>query len=102
MNARCETTRRRTLIWVCGCVLAIAGCGGSSTRSSSDEAAIKDLTAPSITISEEAFLAQDNATISPGDILDLRILGFPELSGYFLVAQDGRINLSLIGSVMSG
>ena len=101
MNARCERTRRRIPLWVCMCVLVLAGCGGSSTRQPGEEPVAKDLTAPGVTLSEETFLAQDIATISPGDQLDLRILGFPELSGTFLVAQDGRINLSLIGSVMT-
>ena len=101
MNARCDRARRRAPMWVCWCVLAIAGCGGSSTRTPGEPAEIKDLTAPGVTLSVDAFLTQDIATISPGDFLDLRILGFPELSGTFLVAQDGRINLSLIGSVQA-
>jgi len=101
MNPRRGRMRRRTGIWVCACVFAIAGCGGNAARSSGDTAAIVDLTQPGVPISHERFIATDIATISPGDFLELRILGFMELSGTFLVAQDGRINLSLIGSVMA-
>jgi len=108
MNARRERTRRRTPMWVCMCLFALAGCGGGAARTSGDaagqtgaRAAIVDLTAPDVTLSDERFLVQDIATISSGDFLELRILGFTELSGTFLVAQDGRINLSLIGSVMA-
>jgi protein involved in polysaccharide export with SLBB domain len=63
--------------------------------------AIVDLTNPSQPPPLERFVQPVKAEIAPGDQLELRVLGFPELSGSFLVAQDGRINLSLIGSVQA-
>jgi len=85
----------------------VSGCGGPATKSSVpaqyvDEPAIVDLTDPSKPPPVEQFLMPDGgAKIAPGDQLDLRVLGFPELSGRYLVAQDGRVNLSLIGSVQA-
>jgi polysaccharide export outer membrane protein len=82
----------------------LAGCGGpeTSTRDPAQPGpAIVDLTDPSQPLPPERFLAPDAAWVAPGDFLDLRVLGFPELSGTFLVAPDGRINLSLVGSVQA-
>ena len=39
------------------------------------------------------------AVLKPGDVLTITVKGEPELSGDRLVAQDGSINLPLIGSV---
>ncbi len=64
-------------------------------------AAIVDLTDAAKPIPPEQFPTHGAAQVAPGDMLDLRVLGFPELSGTFLVAQDGRINLSLIGGVQA-
>lgn len=90
-------------------VLLGAGCGGKATTGGSavptqfvDEPAIVDLTDPAKPPPAERFLLPEGgAKIAPGDQLELRILGFPELSGQYLVAQDGRINLSLVGSVQA-
>jgi polysaccharide export outer membrane protein len=60
---------------------------------------VLDLTDAAKPMPPERFPDPGAAQVAPGDMLELRILGFPELSGNFLVAQDGRINLSLIGSV---
>jgi polysaccharide export outer membrane protein len=65
------------------------------------EPAIVDLTDPSRPVPPERFVQIDAARIVPGDALDMRVLGFPELGGTFLVAPDGRINLSLIGGVQA-
>jgi len=86
------------------------GCGSTpSTRVVADiptqeraEPAIVDLTDPSRPPPPERFVqGEGGAKIAPGDQLELRVLGFPELTGSYLVAQDGRINLSLIGSVQA-
>jgi polysaccharide export outer membrane protein len=85
--------------------LACCGCGGppkkSYAPSNPDREAILDLTDPAKPLPPERFAQAPVAYIIPGDELELRILGFPELSGAFKVAQDGRINLSLIGSVQA-
>jgi polysaccharide export outer membrane protein len=85
-----------------------SGCGGSMPKTQVvpiqyvEEPAIVDLTDPSKPPPPERFAQPEGgAKIAPGDDLDLRVLGFPELSGTFLVAQDGRINLSLIGSMQA-
>lgn len=80
--------------------VAAAGCGGNAARSG-PEPGIVDLTDPSQPVPIERFVQPPAAHIQPGDFVELRILGFPELSGSFLVAQDGRVNLSLIGSVQA-
>lgn len=90
-----------------GCVLSavalwgVSGCGGPAQVRGDNPAAIVDLTDASKPIPPERFPDPGAAQVAPGDMLDLRILGFPELTGSFLVAQDGRINLSLIGSVQA-
>jgi polysaccharide export outer membrane protein len=93
------------LAWFVG-----AGCGGTASRPTaeaipdqlSDEPAIVDLTDPSNPPPAERFLnLEGGARVAPGDLLSLRALGFPELSGDYLVAQDGRINLSLVGSIQA-
>lgn len=81
-------------------LLAGGGCGGpAATRAT--EAAIVDLTNPGLPLPVERFQQPDAAHIAPGDELELRVLGFAELSGNFLVAQDGKINLSLVGPVQA-
>jgi polysaccharide export outer membrane protein len=82
----------------------LVGCGApaqvtpGAPHETSD--AIVDLTSAT-PIPPERFPSPGPSTVAPGDILDLRVLGFPELTGNFLVAYDGRINLSLIGSVQA-
>jgi polysaccharide export outer membrane protein len=99
MSARRE--RRSSVLWSCVALFVVAGCGGPAPRQPGGTAAIVDLTQPGVPVEQSRFIGQDIAAISPGDFLELRILGFLELSGTFLVAQDGRINLGLIGSVMA-
>jgi polysaccharide export outer membrane protein len=89
-------------------LFTVAGCGGSRSTTIADvpeqyrpEPAIVDLTDPTKPVPAERFVHLDAARIAPGDVLDLRVLGFPELSGSFRVAPDGRINLSLIGGVQA-
>lgn len=90
------------------CVLALlalaagTGCGGPPQVRGDNAAAVVDLTDASKPIPPEHFPTMAAAQVAPGDQLELRVLGFPELSGSFLVAQDGRINLSLIGGVQCG
>lgn len=85
--------------------LAVAGCGNPPARGTAVDVpatqAIVDLTDPARPVPPERFVQSNPARIAPGDFLELRVLGFPELSGTFLVAQDGRLNLSLIGSVQA-
>jgi polysaccharide export outer membrane protein len=40
--------------------------------------------------------------IAPGDILNISVLGEPEVSGPFLVAPDGTIEMQLIGQIHAG
>jgi len=82
-------------------LLGAAGCGGPATMRAPDSAAIVDLTNPSLPLPLERFIQPDAARIAPGDLLDLRVLGFTELAGTFLVGQDGKINLSLVGPVQA-
>lgn len=94
---------RRTIyclgIVLSGFALAMAGCGGPAQAKGDSPAAVLELTDTARPIPIEKFPAPQAAQVAPGDVLDLRTLGFPELSGTFLVAQDGRVNLSLIGGV---
>jgi polysaccharide export outer membrane protein len=82
-------------------LLSAAACGGPAQVRGDDVAAVIDLTDASKPIPPDHFPDPGAAQVAPGDVLELRVLGFPELSGSFLVAQDGRINLSLIGSVLA-
>lgn len=88
-------------------LVAVSGCGGppSTVQTIPDqyrpEPAIVELTDPTRPVPPERFAQLDAGRIAPGDLLDMRVLGFPELSGNFLVGQDGRINLSLIGGVQA-
>ena len=96
----------RRMRWLCCATSALAlaatvGCGGPRQVRGESEAAILDLTESSRPIPQEQFPQPGAAQVAPGDMLELRVLGFPELSGSFLVAQDGRINLSLIGGVQA-
>lgn len=93
---------RRVLITAALVLLGGAsfGCGGNASRGGSDPA-IVDLTDPTQPVPIERFVQPQAAQIQPGDYVELRVLGFPELSGTILVAQDGRINLSLIGSIQA-
>lgn len=97
-------SRRLTHVLAGAVVVALAGCGApaqvppGSPHATSD--AVVDLTS-STPIPPERFPNPGPSLVAPGDILDLRVLGFPELTGTFLVPQDGRINLSLIGSVQA-
>jgi protein involved in polysaccharide export with SLBB domain len=87
-----------------GAVLGL-GCGGPQQTAGqapdSQEAAIVDLTEPSRPIPIERFTMPDASSIGPGDFVEIRVFGYPELSGTFLVSQDGRLNLSLVGGVMA-
>ena len=85
----------------------LAGCGGraplhtGSGVDSTNEPNVVDLTNPATPIPAEQFLKPQAAQIGPGDQLEIRILSYPELSGSFSVAPDGRINLPLVGSVQA-
>jgi polysaccharide biosynthesis/export protein len=87
----------------------VAGCGGEAARKQTDAATatppaeppIVDLTDPGQPVPPERFTMADPARLAPGDFLEIRIFGYPELSGTFLIAQDGRINMSLVGSVLA-
>jgi len=92
---------RRLALVVSGVAVCVAGCGGPAQVRGDSTAAVVDLTDAAKPIPAEQFPTHGAAQVAPGDILDLRVLGFPELSGSFLVAQDGRINLSLIGGVQA-
>lgn len=81
---------------------AVTGCGGTAARrDDGGEPAIVDLTNPVQPLPPERFSQPDPARIAPGDLVEIRGLGFPELSGQFLVSQDGRLNLHLIGSLQA-
>jgi polysaccharide export outer membrane protein len=82
-------------------LLAAAGCGGPATVRGPATAAIVDLTNPGLPLPIERFAQPDGARIAPGDFLELRVFGFLELSGTFLVAQDGKINLNLVGPIQA-
>lgn len=75
--------------------------GKARTGTPEDAQAVVELTDPGKPVPPERFPTPDAAQIGPGDFLDIRILGYPELSGTFLVAADGRINQSLVGSVQA-
>ena len=91
----------------CTALALTAGCGGTAALRGSGKAiaaaaaAVVDLTDPSKPLPVERFLQPNAALIAPGDQLELRVLGFNELSGNLLVAQDGKINLSLVGSIQA-
>lgn len=92
-----------TLLLAGGAILA--SCGGEAARQQSlpppDGQPIVDLTDPSQPVPLERFTLADAARLAPGDFLEIRIFGYPELSGTFLISQDGRINMSLVGSVLA-
>lgn len=66
------------------------------------EPAIVDLTDPTKPIPPERFLAPDAARIAPGDQIFIKALSYEDLNGTVTVAQDGRVNLSLLGTVQAG
>lgn len=86
-------------------VWTLSGCGGSAARGTAageppgGAPGILDLTNPAVPVPPEKFLKPEPALIAPGDQLEIRVLNYPEISGVFWVAPDGRINLNLIGSV---
>ncbi len=61
-----------------------------------------DLSDPTKPVPPERFLAPDAARIAPGDQIFLKVLSYEDLNGTVTVAQDGRVNLSLLGSVQAG
>jgi len=84
---------------------ATSGCGGTAPPSAAAvdaQPGIVDLTDPTKPIPPERFLAPDAARIAPGDQLFLKALSYEDLNGTVTVAQDGRVNLSLLGSVQAG
>jgi len=83
---------------------AVSACGGRTVvqPSAETEAGIVDLTNPAAPIPTERFLKPEVARIAPGDQLFIKALSYDELNVSVTVAQDGRINLSLLGSVEAG
>lgn len=79
----------------------IAGCAGSAPvgQSQEPEPGIVDLMDPAVPIPPERFLKPEFARIAPGDQIFLKALSYEDLNGAITVAQDGRINVSLLGSV---
>lgn len=96
----CGAPRAAWLLAV-GMLAAGAGCGGSAVQRPNAPAAVVDLSDPTQPLPAERFLLSEKALVGPGDHLEIRVLGLDELSGRFIVAPDGRINLSLIGSVQA-
>jgi polysaccharide export outer membrane protein len=86
-------------------VWTLSGCGGKAARGTAagvppgGEPGILELTNPAVPVPPERFLKPEPALIAPGEQLEIRVLNYPEISGNFFVAPDGRINLNLIGSV---
>ncbi len=80
-----------------------AGCGGTAVTTADTEAepGIVDLTDPKTPIPPERFAMPDYARIAPGDEIFIKVLSYEDLNGTLTVAQDGRINLSLLGSVQA-
>ena len=80
---------------------AIAGCAGPAAMEKGGEAepGIVDLMDPAVPIPPERFLKPEFARIAPGDQIYLKALSYQDLNGAITVAQDGRINVSLLGSV---
>ena len=98
---------RLTRAWAGVCLFTLllcsgsSGCGGTAPPrgTAADEPGIVDLTDPKAPIPPERFLQPDNALIAPGDQIYLKALSYEDLNGTMTVAQDGRINVSLLGSV---
>src|SRR5262245_4955490 len=80
-----------------------SGCGGTAApkAASNEEPGVVDLTDPTTPIPPERFLMPDYARIAPGDQIFLKALSYEDLNGTLTVAQDGRINVSLLGSVQA-
>jgi len=116
MNGRAHLGLRRPVLAMCSrCLVALAlagalaGCGGPAARRgdgatapAGGEPAIVDLTNPGAPPPAEIHRRPEPALIGPGDQVEVRVLGYSEFSGLFLVAPDGRVDLGLIGSVEVG
>ena len=85
----------------------LAGCAGpavlekDATANAKAEPGIVDLMDPAAPVPPERFLRPDFARIAPGDQIFLKVLSYEDLNGTITVAQDGRINVSLLGSVQA-
>ena len=79
------------------------GCGGAAApRAEADaDPGVVDLTDPKTPIPPERFLMPEVASIAPGDLIYLKALSYEDLNGQLMVANDGRINVSLLGSVQA-
>ena len=87
----------------------LGGCGGKASapgvgelNPASASPGVIDLAAPGTPVPAERFLQPDYARLAPGDQFYVKALSYDELNGTVTVAPDGRINLSLVGSVMAG
>ena len=100
---RCRTRAWPWGVWLLAFLLCSgsSGCGGTAAPrgTAEDEPGVVDLTDPKTPIPPERFLQPDNALIAPGDQIYLKALSYEDLNGTMTVAQDGRINVSLLGSV---
>ncbi len=100
---RCRTRAWAQGVWLFALLLCSGstGCGGTAAPrgTAEDEPGVVDLTDPKKPIPPERFLQPENALIAPGDQIYLKALSYEDLNGTMTVAQDGRINVSLLGSV---
>jgi polysaccharide export outer membrane protein len=80
-------------------ILSLSACGGSNFRpeTASSVTVATTLSAPSIA---DQLLASTRQTVmGPGDRLDFKVLGLPELDRTIRVDDDGTANFPLIGTV---
>ena len=60
---------------------------------------IMDLSEPDAPIPLEVLMLPENSVITPGDELQIDLFGQEEISGLYAVTRDGKINLSLVGTI---
>jgi polysaccharide export outer membrane protein len=58
-----------------------------------------DLSDPEAPIPMEQLMMPERSVIAPGDELEIELFGHEEISGTYRVTSDGKINVSLVGTV---
>lgn len=93
----------RQLLRLTALGVALAGCGAPKVvqRPAAEGPAIVNLKNPDLEVPIERLVTAKYARIAPGDRLDIRVLNVDDLTGTFLVAPDGTVNLHLVGAMQA-
>lgn len=94
-----STIIRPPLSLIAAAVLGLSGCGGSNFKPEAVSAATATPTLAVPTIEDQLASRGQATIIGPGDRLDFKVLGLPELDRSVRVETDGTIGLPLVGTV---